>query len=493
METVNARVTFGSFPVNSSSSQLPQRLNRRHRFRKSVLILAASAVCVQWVQRTQGATETWTAGSGNWSTASNWNGGSGPVPGAGDTVNITDSDNPDRVITYDYSGPAVTLGYLTVDNDGAGTNTLSMTSASTALSAALEYLGDSNSSVFPGWGVLIQSAGSNALTNSLYLGFGAADAGFYTLSGTGNLTTTYNGLLKPGNEYVGWNGTGTFSQAGGSNTVGGALWLGFSSGSSGTYNLSGSGSLSATSNAFVGGSASGGGGTGLLTVSNAGQLTVAGTLTVNSAGRVNINGGTSKVGGLSIATGGVVNVNNALFINYGSGSDPITTIAGYIKSGYNGGAWNGPGIISSAALTNPSGLLYGVGYADGKDHVVASLTSGQIEVTYTLLGDANLDDLVNAADFNILAANFNQSITGWDQGDFNYDGIVNSADFNALAANFNQGVSGAASGGDVATLDAFAAANGLSLPTASVPEPANAVMMVMTGLGVLGHRRRGRK
>jgi hypothetical protein len=111
---------------------------------------------------------------------------------------------------------------------------------------------------------------------------------------------------------------------------------------------------------------------------------------------------------------------------------------------------------------------------------------------YTLLGDANLDGLVNAADFTILAANFNQPVTGWDQGDFNYDGLVNAADFTDLAANFNQSVSGAdVSGGDVAALDAFAAANGLPLPTfANVPEPASAVIMAMAGLGMVRRRRR---
>jgi hypothetical protein len=60
-----------------------------------------------------------------------------------------------------------------------------------------------------------------------------------------------------------------------------------------------------------------------------------------------------------------------------------------------------------------------------------------------------------------------------------------------LAANFNQGVSGTASAGDIAALDAFAAANGLSLPTfANVPEPASTAIMVMTGLGILRRRRR---
>jgi len=94
-------------------------------------------------------------------------------------------------------------------------------------------------------------------------------------------------------------------------------------------------------------------------------------------------------------------------------------------------------------------------------------------------------------DFNILAANFNQSITGWDQGDFNYDGLVNATDFNELAANFNQGVSGAdVSAGDVAALDTFAVANGLSLPTSSVPEPATGSVTLLTGLGLISRRRR---
>jgi hypothetical protein len=66
----------------------------------------------------------------------------------------------------------------------------------------------------------------------------------------------------------------------------------------------------------------------------------------------------------------------------------------------------------------------------------------------------------------------------------------NGTDFTDLAANFNQGVSGAASAGDVAALDAFAAANGLSLPTSSVPEPASAGMIVTAGLGILRRRRR---
>jgi hypothetical protein len=261
--------------------------------------------------------------------------------------------------------------------------------------------------------------------------------------------------------------------------------------SSGNYTISGAGGKIVDAGAF--------------TKSGADTLTIG---TALSVGSMSITGGTVKLAtgvsgsgpavtsaidltSLSITGSSVLDINNDHVIITYTSSDPITTIAGYIKSGYNGGNWNGSGIISSAALTNPSGLKYGVGYADGNDRVVAGLSSGQIEVAYTLLGDANLDGLVNGSDFNILAANFNQSITGWDQGDFNYDGLVNATDFNELAANFNEAVSGAAvSAGDVAALDAFAAANGLSLPTSSVPEPASAAMLVMAGLGILARRRR---
>ena len=57
---------------------------------------------------------------------------------------------------------------------------------------------------------------------------------------------------------------------------------------------------------------------------------------------------------------------------------------------------------------------------------------------YTWSGDANLDGLVNALDFNALASNFGgASGKLWNQGDFNYDGVTNTLDFNALASNFN--------------------------------------------------------
>jgi len=410
------------------------------------------------------------------------------------------------------------------NNGSTGTYTLNGTGSLTVAVGSTEFVG------YSGTGTFNQAGGTNALAGTLYVGY-LGGTGIYSLSGTGLLSVSSN----VGNEYVGNIGTGTFNQTGGTNTAVGALNLGNNAGSAGTYNLGGTGSLS-IGDEEVGGSGTGTfnqtGGTNAVTgtlyvAANAGSTgaynlqggtLTAGAIIVNSGGTLNIAGGNlNATGGMTIAGGtvrlaanvtlgsglttsnviltslsitgnGVLDVNNNhIIITYGS-SDPIATIAGYIASGYNNGNWNGPGIISSAAQTPTNGLLYGLGYADGNDYVVKGLPPGEIEVKYTLLGDANLDGLVNGSDFNILAANFNQSITGWDEGDFNYDGLVNAADFNELAANFNQGVSGA-SAGDFAALDAFAVANGLSLPTSSVPEPESAVMMVMAASGILRRRR----
>ena len=121
------------------------------------------------------------------------------------------------------------------------------------------------------------------------------------------------------------------------------------------------------------------------------------------------------------------------------------TIAGYIATAFDGGAWDGEGLSSSAAQASagqphPTAL----GYATAAS-INASVFDGQnvsgatVLVRYTLSGDANLDGRVNALDFNALASNFGAASNRvWTQADFNYDGMTNSLDFNAIAINFNQ-------------------------------------------------------
>jgi autotransporter-associated beta strand protein len=266
---------------------------------------------------------------------------------------------------------------------------------------------------------------------------------------------------------------------------------------SGTGSIAGSGGLAkygsgsltmSTVNTYTGG-----------TVVNAGTLiaTVNGAIPANSSLTINTGGavqlaagiGTSTLSSLTLSPNSTLDItNNAIIINYGSGPDPISTIFGYIKSGYEGN-WTGNGIISSTAAGELG--TYGIGYADSADPGnPANLSSGTIEIMYTLLGDANLDGKVNGADFAIMATNFNQSVTnGWDEGDFNYDGSVNGEDFALLAQNFNQASSATVNSADVAVLDAFAAANGISLTGSPVPEPATMGILGIASLGLVGRRR----
>jgi hypothetical protein len=197
----------------------------------------------------------------------------------------------------------------------------------------------------------------------------------------------------------------------------------------------------------------------------------------------------NTVSTLTITGNGTLDMaNNHMFIDYGRLADPIASVAAWLASGYAGGAWNGPGIMSTTAQS--TGASYGLGYADSADPGnPANLAFGTIEIKYTLLGDADLNGVVNGIDFGILAANFNKAATGWDKGDFDYNNVVNGVDFAKLAANFNKGASGAAAqatAADFAALDSFAAANGL---LADVPEPAAAPLLVFATAGALARRR----
>ena len=54
----------------------------------------------------------------------------------------------------------------------------------------------------------------------------------------------------------------------------------------------------------------------------------------------------------------------------------------------------------------------------------------------TCPGDANGDNLVNAADLSVLLANFGGRSEGPGDGDFNGDGFCDSADLSVLLAQF---------------------------------------------------------
>ncbi len=416
---------------------------------------------------------------------------------------------------------------LDIGSDRAGTYNLSDGSLSTGGAYSMEVIGYGG-----GTGTFNQSGGTNT-TATMFLGTDfkglGSSSGSYSLSdGTCTVGTMF--IAENGS---GPDGDGTLGISGGTMTVTGALQTdGTATLSAGTFNITtlvNGGDLSvsggtlwvsaSTSNGGAiqqsGGSASLGpvtgngtiilnataGSTATMTVSSIAQASLSISAGAGGNAFVQIGSNSSPVTNsleiLSIGSNGTLDItNNTLLINYGLGqvADPIASVEAWIESGYNGGAWNGPGIISSTAQSLTNGLRYGVGWADSADGVVSGLSSGQIEIKYTLLGDANLDGTVNGSDFSILAANFGLGATNWDQGNFLYGSSVNGSDFSALAANFGQGDSGAdasVSQSDIVALDAFAVANGLPLPTiGSVPEPAAAGLVVLSTICCLARRRK---
>jgi hypothetical protein len=400
--------------------------------------------------------------SGAWNTGSNWN--INQAPGVFNDVFIT------PVIGVTVTGPtsSTRIRSLTIDATPAGT--LSVLNLSSAATVTV----DDNINI-GGQGQINEQAGTLTAQQMTVAG-SFIQSKNTTLQISGGLTSsgsvTSAGQFSVGGVFV---NNGTYIQTTVSPSIGSIAGIG-------STNIGPNVTLNVGNFTQLGG------------LINSGTVNIDGSGTVKSitgGGAVSIAGGTiqiavnavgNNVSSLSIAPNAALDLtNNHLFINYGSGPDPIASIAALVKSGYDGGLWNGTGIFSSTAQAN--GGSYGIGFADSADpNNPAGLSSGTIEVAYTLLGDANLDGKVNGADFAILAANFNKAVSSWDQGDFNYDGKVNGADFAVLALNFNKG----ASQSDSVALNEFAAANGLM---ADVPEPTTAGAIAAVGLGLLSKRR----
>jgi hypothetical protein len=340
------------------------RENARKRRRCCLLAVSAAAVYLQLSNHALAATETWTADNGDWDTASNWNNGAGPVPGSNDTVDITNNDSISRTVTYNYTGSVVTLESLTIDNYGIGTNTLSLSDPQ-LLETDNEYLGNSNTSVKPGWGVVTQSTGINFASGALYLGYGADDEGFYTLSGSG--------VLQAGDEYVGYNGGGTVNQPSGTNIVTSTLYLGYNSGASGQYTLGG-GSLSVNGNENIGSS-----GTFNQT---GGTNTIEGSLYVAATSS---NSGIYSLSGTGVLSAAVEYLNGTVNQSGGSNSNSTALFLGYDSTGiYNlsGGSISSPqenigffsnGTFNQTGGTNmPGALDLGQEYGHSGSYTLAS-------------------------------------------------------------------------------------------------------------------------
>ncbi len=165
-----------------------------------------------------------------------------------------------------------------------------------------------------------------------------------------------------------------------------------------------------------------------------------------------------------------------------------------LTRGYNGGAWTGNGVTSTAARLDAQHKT-ALGYAVASDVLVPSggiyqfngqtVSASSSIVKYTYYGDANLDGQVDISDLGRLATNWQTSAV-WSQGDFDYSGFVDISDLGKLATNWQAGV-GVPLG---PSFDEALASVGLG--GAIVPEPSSSMALLAATLMLARKPRRDR-
>ncbi len=367
-----------------------------------------------------GSTTTFTTGSG----VLNVNGGSVSISGTLKTWNTGTS-------SVNLSSGTLSVG--TLDNNGNPSRfnfsggTLDVTSSPITIGSTNHF-----TTLTVGAGKTLRVSGAGQLLST---------------SNTGTLNITGGRVYGHNMDFT----TGAFTFTGGTIQIdSGPLKIGNSSNNSYAGAITGNGSLTknGTGATTMTGSLSF---TGSTNVSPGGTLVFATPHLTSSALNVSDNATAQfSSGGANVLRTGTINTNtsgridltdNPAIIDY-SGSSPAASIRAMIKSGYNNGAWNGPGFISTLAQT--SSVKTAIGYAEASDlfntfptqYAGQTIDSTTIVTRYTVMGDADFSGKTDILDFNVLAANFGKSNMTWRQGDFDYSGTVDILDFNLLASTF---------------------------------------------------------
>ncbi len=218
---------------------------------------------------------------------------------------------------------------------------------------------------------------------------------------------------------------------------------------------------------------------------NASNVQLQGTARLSFSG----SGQSMKVAALTIWNSAKLDIGDGKIIlagaNPGTWNGSIYTgVAGLIASGYAGdGSWSGSGIVTSQSAAIAPNALTSVGVASAGAAGRAGgafggfpVAAGDVLVTYTYTGDANLDGVINGDDYFQIDSAFPEHLTGWINGDFNYDGVINGDDYFFIDSNFR------AQGAPIPT-DAGAGAGGF----VAVPEP---LTLLVPAFLLLPRRRR---
>jgi hypothetical protein len=478
---------------------------------------------------TEAAAKNWNDGTASWSPGV-WSPSGAPV--GGEAVNIVFTDGTPRTVTLNVSPPS--LGLLSVDLTGAGTDvsTLSMPNSTTLAANGILFGGYNGATTTAGRGAGIQSGGTTVSTNSgwdFVLGYGANSTGTYMLSGTGALTANQS-------EYIGLFGNGTFTQSAATNTLnsaGGFFEIGEAAGSTGTYNLSGTGTLTVKCNEYVGDVGTGvfnqdggthsidtgtnlyigygAGGTGGTYTLNAGTLSVNKPSAVAGehvgykvSGTFNQNGGTNQIWGTGLHVGTLSGSTGIYTMTAGTCSSNGGEIIGesgtgtFTQTGGDNGTGAGTGVfIGYNANSVGTYNLSGTGsFGSGFDMYVGYNGAGTFNQNGGTAGVAEnlvIGFAATAAGsaYNLTAGSFSQGfstyVTAIGNGTFNQSGGTST--FSGGGVNVNGGSASVGnfivSGGTATTTDIAIASNGVLTVSGSgvltVTDTSNGSLSVTTG------------
>ncbi len=160
----------------------------------------------------------------------------------------------------------------------------------------------------------------------------------------------------------------------------------------------------------------------------------------------------SKVSSLAITGSGQLDLGNSDLAIDHNGTSPLDDVVALLQSGFNGGGWDGPGIISSGAFnTDPN--VFALGYAEnadlptpygtelgGPDFFGQDVDATTLLIKFTWFGDLNLDGLIDFQDLAVFNTNYDGGQSSgryWFEGDFNYDGFIDFGDLSLFNTNYD--------------------------------------------------------
>ena len=280
------------------------------------------------------ASYSWATSTGDWSIVSNWG---GTIPAGSDTAYVVNGG------TVNVTQLGETCGTLSLGG-GAQSGAAQMSSGSLSIQIVLS-IGNSGLASFT------QSGGTTNISyqwqptsfpfyGPIYLGSGAGSYGTYNLGGSATLLA--------GQEYAGYDGTGSITQNNALNQTTG-LFLGYNPGATGSYNLNGPGTLNITYQSGM----SGNFGVGYLGYSGSGTfIQSAGSVSAYYGIDVGFNPGAS--GSYSLSGNGQLSAWGGLVVGYrglgtftqtgGTNTSPLFYL-GYSPSG-SGSYTLGSGLLS---------------------------------------------------------------------------------------------------------------------------------------------------